>query len=345
MENDKQITADPDAENKILLEPYEYIRTIPGKQIRPKLIQAFNLWLHIPDEKLTVIEDLVEMLHNASLLIDDIQDNSKLRRGVPVAHNIYGIPLTINAANYIYFLAMQKALALEHADVTQIFVDQMLELHHGQGMEIWWRDNFVSPSEGEYRQMVIRKCGGLFNLGVRLMQLFAPTEIRSAYNFNKLCELLSLLFQIRDDYCNLISKEYTNNKSYCEDLTEGKFSFPILHAVNTRETDTRIIHILKQRTQDIELKRYCVRLLHEFGSLEYTRQVCDDLAKQIYDEIDVLGGNTYLESIIQGLMEIFRRDNEENGKDLNQHERVVFDHSIKMEKLRNHNKTNGQQHT
>ena len=43
------------------------------------------------------------MLHNASLLIDDIQDNSKLRRGVPVAHNIYGVPLTINAANYIYF--------------------------------------------------------------------------------------------------------------------------------------------------------------------------------------------------------------------------------------------------
>jgi geranylgeranyl diphosphate synthase type 3 len=84
--------------------------------------QAFNLWLNIPEDKLIVIGDLVEMLHNASLLIDDIQDNSKLRRGVPVAHNIYGVPLTINAANYIYFLAMQKALTLHHPDVTQIFV-------------------------------------------------------------------------------------------------------------------------------------------------------------------------------------------------------------------------------
>jgi geranylgeranyl diphosphate synthase, type III len=62
------------------------------------------------------------MLHNASLLIDDIQDNSKLRRGAPVAHSIYGVPLTINAANYVYFLAMQKALTLKHPDVTQIFV-------------------------------------------------------------------------------------------------------------------------------------------------------------------------------------------------------------------------------
>ncbi|CAF4123507.1 unnamed protein product [Rotaria socialis] len=338
MESDEVSTADPDPENKILLEPYEYIRTIPGKQIRPKLIkvgvlvggycyhskrfffylfvhrvQAFNLWLHIPEDKLLVIGDLVEMLHNASLLIDDIQDNSKLRRGSPVAHSIYGVPLTINAANYVYFLAMQKALTLTHPDVTQIFVDQMLDLHHGQGMEIWWRDNFVSPSEDEYRQMVMRKCGGLFNLGVKLMQLFAPIEIRDTYNFDRLCQLLSLLFQIRDDYCNLISEEYASNKSYCEDLTEGKFSFPILHAVNTRETDTRIIHILKQRTQDVELKRYCVQLLHDFGSFEYTRQICDELAKQVYDEIDALGGNDYLENIVRGLMEIFRADDPTAG--------------------------------
>jgi geranylgeranyl diphosphate synthase type 3 len=194
----------------------------------------------------------------------------------------------------------------------------MLELHHGQGMEIWWRDNFVSPSEDEYRQMVIRKCGGLFNLGVRLMQLFSSIEKRLTYSFDKLCQLLSLLFQIRDDYCNLISKEYANNKSYCEDLTEGKFSFPILHAVNTRDTDTRIIHILKQRTQDVELKRYCVRLLHEFGSIEYTRQACDHLAKQVLQEINLLGGNHYLENIIHGLMEVFHHDDvRKNGHDLN----------------------------
>jgi geranylgeranyl diphosphate synthase type 3 len=208
----------------------------------------------------------------------------------------------------------------------------MLELHHGQGMEIWWRDNFVSPSEDEYRQMVMRKCGGLFNLGVRLMQLFAPVEIRNTYNFDRICQLLSLLFQIRDDYCNLISKEYESNKSYCEDLTEGKFSFPIIHAVNTRETDTRIIHILKQRTQDVELKRYCVQLLHEFGSIEYTRQICDDLVKQAYDEIDVLGGNNYLENILQGLMEVFRDDEDEvegvengNGDDYEEASTFVTD--------------------
>lgn len=82
--------------------------------------------MQIPDDKLSIIGDAVEMLHNASLLIDDIQDNSKLRRGVPVAHSIYGVPLTINAANYIYFSAMQKGLTLRHPEVTSIFIGLLL---------------------------------------------------------------------------------------------------------------------------------------------------------------------------------------------------------------------------
>ena len=109
---------------KILLEPCQYIAQLPTQQLPAKLIKAFHLWLNIPDEKLTIIEDLMEMLYSASLLVDDIEDNSKLRSGVPVAHHIYGTPLTMNAANYTYFLAMQKALALDHPQVAEIFTGE-----------------------------------------------------------------------------------------------------------------------------------------------------------------------------------------------------------------------------
>ncbi|CAG2191856.1 GGPS1 [Mytilus edulis] len=96
------------------------------------------------------------MLHNASLLIDDIEDNSKLRRGIPVAHSIYGVAHTINSANYIYFLGLQKVLMLEHPEATKVFTEQLLELHRGQGMDIYWRDSVVCPTEEEYNTMVIR---------------------------------------------------------------------------------------------------------------------------------------------------------------------------------------------
>lgn len=70
-------------------------------------------------------------------------------------------------------------------------------------MEIYWRDNFTCPTESEYKQMTIRKTGGLFMLAIRLMQLFSESQ----QDFSKLTAILGLYFQIRDDYCNLICKE------------------------------------------------------------------------------------------------------------------------------------------
>ncbi len=167
------------------------------------------------------------MLHNASLLVDDIEDNSILRRGIPVAHKIYGEASTINSANYVMFIGLERVLELGHPRAVAVFSEQMLELHRGQGMEIYWRDGFKCPTEEEYRQMTIRKTGGLFNLAVRLMQLFSESD----RDFVSLTSLLGLYFQIRDDYANMCLDEYAANKSFAEDLTEGKFSFPIIHAI------------------------------------------------------------------------------------------------------------------
>jgi geranylgeranyl diphosphate synthase, type III len=87
-----------------LLEAFRYISQIPGKDIRGKLIDAFQVWMQIPEEKIVTIKEIITELHNASLLVDDIEDGSHLRRGIPVAHAIYGVPTTINTANYVYFL-------------------------------------------------------------------------------------------------------------------------------------------------------------------------------------------------------------------------------------------------
>ncbi|CAK9796968.1 Terpene synthase [Anthophora quadrimaculata] len=285
-------------EDEILLEPFSYILQVPGKQIRAKLAHAFNYWLKIPQDKLRAVGDIIQLLHTSSLLIDDIQDNSVLRRGIPVAHNIYGIASTITAANYVIFIALEKILALNHSEGTQVYVEQLLELHRGQGMEIYWRDNYICPSETAYKQMTIRKTGGLFNLAVRLMQLFSDCK----EDYTPLGGILGLYFQVRDDYCNLYLQEYAENKSYCEDLSEGKFSFPIIHAIQSHPEDRQIINILRQRTKDLEVKRYCVNLLEKFGSFAYTRAVLEELDKKARDEVQRLGGNPLLIEVLDELM-------------------------------------------
>lgn len=242
------------------------------------------------------------MLHNASLLIDDIEDSSKLRRGFPVAHSIYGVASVINSANYVYFLGLEKVLTLQHPEAVNVFTRQLLELHRGQGLDIHWRDTYTCPSEQEYRSMVLKKTGGLFGLAVGLMQLFSSVK----RDLKPLLDVLGLFFQIRDDYANLKSKEYSENKSFCEDLTEGKFSFPTIHAIWSQPDSTQVQNILRQRTENVDVKRYCVDYLEKVGSFAYTRETLKELEDEAYRLIREMGGNPELESLVEQLSLLYK---------------------------------------
>jgi geranylgeranyl diphosphate synthase type 3 len=134
------------ARDESVLEPFRYLSQIPGKDVRGTLIDCFQQWLQIPGEKMIAIKEIIASLHNASLLVDDIEDNSKLRRGVPVAHSIYGVAMTINCANYVYFLALEKCQALNCPRAMEIFVQELLNLHRGQGQDILWREECKCPT-------------------------------------------------------------------------------------------------------------------------------------------------------------------------------------------------------
>lgn len=307
--------------DKALMEPYNYINAVPGKDIRGKLIDCFQLWLNVPNaEILNEIKSIVADLHNASLLIDDIEDNSKLRRGIPVAHSIFGVAPVINTANYVYFLALERCHGLKNEGAMKVFVSEMLNLHRGQGYDIQWRDTTTCPTEAQYASMVTDKTGGLFRLAVGLLQSFATT--RKDVDFSPLVNNLGLYFQIRDDLINLADEEYMKSKSFCEDLTEGKFSFPIIHCIRSASSSAQLVHrgggdeegpspssstsaqllsILKQRTEDVDVKRYAQRLMFDAGSLQYTREKCTHLKKQIIEQVTALGGNESLLKVIEML--------------------------------------------
>jgi geranylgeranyl diphosphate synthase type 3 len=147
--------------------------------------------------------------------------------------------------------------------------------------------------------MVKDKTGGLFRLAVGLMQAFATTN--GDKNFASLVNNLAMYFQIRDDFINLADEEYFKSKSFCEDLTEGKFSYPIIHCIRKDLSDTRLISILKQRTEDVEVKRYAQGLMREAGSLKHTREKCRHLKMEIVEQIGSFGGNPPLLKVIEML--------------------------------------------
>jgi geranylgeranyl diphosphate synthase type 3 len=278
----------------LVLEPLKYLSQIPGKNLRSALIDCFQTWYNIEDEKLQGIKDIIGGLHDASLLIDDIEDNSKVRRGMPTAHSIFGVPSTINCANYAYFLALEKINI--HLDNNNnaicLFTQEVLNLHRGQGQDILWREQCVCPTEEQYRRMILDKTGGLFRMAIGLMKPFATTNIDE--DFNVLLNLLAEYFQIRDDLLNIANEEYMKSKIYCEDLTEGKFSFPVIYAIKKDVNDTRLLNILRQRTDDDKIKMHAVQYMTEVGALTYTRKRLTVLKDQAQVEIDRLGGHSKL---------------------------------------------------
>ncbi|KAL8826816.1 MAG: hypothetical protein Q9170_007257, partial [Blastenia crenularia] len=236
---------------QILLGPYDYMMNHPGKDIRRHLIAAFNAWLQVPPSSLEIITKVIGMLHTASLLIDDVEDSSLLRRGIPVAHSIFGTAQTINSANYVYFQGLQELLKLGNPEVVRIYAEELCNLHRGQGMDLYWRDTLTCPTEEDYLEMVGNKTGGLFRLAVKFMQ---AESLTNKTDYIPLVSIIGLLFQIRDDYLNLESETYTSNKGLCEDLTEGKFSFPIIHAIRKEPANKQLINILRMKTSDEEVK-------------------------------------------------------------------------------------------
>ncbi|KAI0667097.1 terpenoid synthase [Trametes maxima] len=308
-----------EANEAALLEPFTHIFSIPGKEIRGQMIAAFNAWLNVPSDKLAVISKVVSMLHTASLLVDDIEDDAQLRRGVPVAHKIYGIPQTINSANYVYFLAYQELFTLRSGtgtadagegypakrlvpfnELDRIVTAELLSLHRGQGLELLWRDSLQCPTEEEYVSMVNNKTGGLFRVAIKLMMACSTTNIEVDYV--PLLNLFGVYFQIRDDYMNLQSNQYAENKGFAEDLTEGKFSFPIVHGVRADTSNRQILNVLQKRPTTPTLKKHTISYLKEHTkSFDYTIGVMDDLEAQIREEIARLGGNQRLEKIMDAL--------------------------------------------
>ncbi|PWY81206.1 geranylgeranyl diphosphate synthase [Aspergillus eucalypticola CBS 122712] len=272
---------------RIVMGPYDYMLQHPGKDIRRQLINAFNMWLKVPPESLSIITKVVAMLHTASLLIDDVEDNSILRRGIPVAHNIYGTAQTINSANYVYFLALQEVQKLNNPAAIDIYVQELLNLHRGQGMDLFWRDTLTCPSEDEYLEMVGNKTGGLFRLAVKLMQ----AESSSGKDCVSLVNVMGLIFQICDDYLNLSNTTYTKNKGLCEDLTEGKFSFPIIHSIRSNPGNHQLLNILKQKTKDEEVKLYAVSYMESTGSFAHTRDVVRELRAKALTLIQAIDGD------------------------------------------------------
>ncbi|KAI1258586.1 isoprenoid synthase domain-containing protein [Xylariaceae sp. FL1019] len=303
----------PALSNTIIRAPALYVEALPSKKIRHKLADALNIWLRVPEDDLLQIKHVINLLHNASLILDDFEDGSVSRRGRPATHMVFGTAQAINSAGYQINKAMIETMKLGDVRCVDIFSEQMDKLYVGQGHDLFWAFNTKLPSVEEYLCMVDYKTGALFNMLVKLMEAKSRTTIIHRPDLCHLVTLLGRFFQIRDDYMNLTSVEYTDQKGFCEDLDEGKFSLPLIHAIkHAPEAECTILqHVLSQRhvssAMPLASKHLVLDILKMTRSLDYTKTILDNLYRDIDWELSHVEGVYGAENrILRGLFGLLK---------------------------------------
>jgi len=231
---------------RVLAAPGKDILSRGGKRWRPLLMtlacEAFG-----GGDAALPLAPLVEFCHNASLIHDDIEDNSDERRGKPAVHLIHGIDAAINSGSFLYFLPLAcidswSKSDICRAEVYSLWAAYLRKLHLGQAIDIHWHRNFdIVPSVDEYFAMCAMKTGCLARFAAELGVMAAKTAgcgtdktgapgkaapLPEASPLEEAAEKLGIGFQILDDVKNLTTG--VPGKKRGDDIVEGKKSLPVL---------------------------------------------------------------------------------------------------------------------
>ena len=271
-----------------------------GKRWRPAL---FLLIIEALKGDLEKVKDFViipEVVHNGTLLIDDIEDDSKERRGEACTHIKYGVDITINAGNFMYYAPLLSVLrntelkANTKLKVYDIYLQEMINLGFGQGMDIAWHRGLANAdniTEKEYLQMCAYKTGCLARMSAKLAAVLAEGTEEQVEAIGKLAETVGIAFQIQDDILNLIESGVSKTKGGVgEDITEGKRTLMVIHTLanGVEEDSKRLVEILNMHTDNQSLRDEAIGIMKKNGSIEYSKEFARNLVKDSWGEVDAL---------------------------------------------------------
>ena len=242
---------------KALLEPSWYLLGLGGKRWRPVLMMLVIEALGKKSEDFVEFTMIPEVVHNATLVHDDAEDDSPTRRGSPAVHVKYGLDVAINLGDFLYYfpiaalMGSEKLTTRTRGKMMNIYITEMLRVCTGQGMDIAWHRSLVGPeaiSEDEYLQMVYNKTGVLARMACELGAMLAGASQSMIKKFGHFGATVGVAFQIQDDLLNIMPSELANNKGGVgDDITEGKITLMVVYALKrAKDADKqRLLEILR----------------------------------------------------------------------------------------------------
>jgi len=271
-----------------------------GKMMRPSMcIAAARMFGgRLEDALRTAVA--IELLHNALLIHDDIEDGSEQRRGRPTLHRLHGVPLALNAGDMLTLTslrpllenagAMGERLALQIIEETERMARECAE---GQAMELGWRHyNSIGVSDADYLEMVLKKTCWLATIyPIRVGVLIGSRGGIDLDSFIRFGFFLGAAFQIQDDLLNLVGDD-RYGKELNGDLWEGKRTLLLIHAFrrSTASERARLGSLLSKPREERKPGEvsWLRSLMDKYKCSDYARRISQELAGAALHEFSLL---------------------------------------------------------
>ncbi len=288
---------DEESLTKSLSEPVWDLLDRGGKRWRPALFLLIVEALGKNPAEWADIAAITEVIHEGTLMIDDVEDTGELRRGKPCTHKLFGGDIAINAGNFMYY-APAKVLMNRELDpetrkrVYDAYLQEMINIGAGQGMDIWWhKGKNQNVKEEQYIQMVAYKTGTLPRMAARLAVIVSGGTPEQEEKIGALAEALGVGFQIQDDILDIVSSGEERDKfgkPFGNDITEGKRTLMVIRTlqVSDETTKKRLLEILDSHTKDPKLIQEAINIIRKSGSVEYARKKGDEAVEKAWREAE-----------------------------------------------------------
>lgn len=250
----------------------EYLRNGGGKRIRPALLLLSSKLFDYQGRGAVRLGAVVEIIHTATLVHDDIIDEAEIRRGRPAANTQWGNSKCVLAGDWLYMQAFKVALQERNFRVLDTLIDLTQQMVEGELLQIEKLGKLISLDE--YFDLIFRKTACLFSVCMRMGAILGGASPEQEENLAQYGRDLGMAFQIVDDVLDLTASETVLGKPVASDLREGKVTMAVIHSLERCNAGERrlIAKVVEERAVDSRTHGEILAILNRYGSLDATNE-------------------------------------------------------------------------
>ena len=291
------ISDDLDSEVVLINQLTQHIILSGGKRLRPMLVILAARACHYQGEEDALLAAVVEFIHTATLLHDDVVDDSKMRRGQQTASTIWGNEAAVLVGDYLYSRAFQMMVRAQSMAIMDLLANTTNVIAQGEVLQLL-NVHDADTSEASYQQVIYAKTACLFEAAARIGAMLGNVDSSHEQALQTYGKHLGIAFQLIDDALDYSAESDELGKNVGDDLAEGKPTLPLIHAMEVGNDRQRRLVRDAIKTGNIDTLDDIRQVIEETGSLQYTIEQAQSAAAAARNAIAGLDASEYRQAMM-----------------------------------------------